>query len=221
MLCNDSANTAQKNGDRGKRTNDQARTRGIHSFEGTSAMSHWPQLQILRLPLLFVPVAFVPLSSNCLGPTSWGWTVWCSGSYTCLHRTSYKHGETETVSIVQQRFAGLRYTLVAHWANYHHITQYQPQGIGPKRSLDSSTPATSTKGDGGWRIRRWDRWPVADTPRKCVGPGFEPGRWSFFPCRHSSEQCFLNHDKASHMLCLRYPCTKSALFAYFNHIYCF
>ena len=31
-LCNDSGNTAQKNGDRGKRTSDRAQTRDLHSF---------------------------------------------------------------------------------------------------------------------------------------------------------------------------------------------
>ena len=117
-------------------------------------------------------------------------TVWCGGSYTCLHRTSYKHGKTEAVSIVHQRFAGSRYMLVTRWANYHHITQYKPQGVGPKWLLDSGTPATSTKGDEERRIHGWDRWLVVDAPRKSVCPGFEPGHWSFFPCRHSSEQCF-------------------------------
>ena len=42
----------------------------------------------------------------------------------------------------------------------------------------------------------WDRWLVAEAPRKSVGPGLEPGRWSFFPCCHSSEQCFQNHYRA-------------------------
>ena len=30
---------------------------------------------------------------------------------------------------------------------------------------------------------------VAEAPRKSVGPGFELGRWSFFSCRLSLEQC--------------------------------
>ena len=38
---------------------------------------------------------------------------------------------------------------------------------------------------------------MAEALRKSVGPGFEPGRWSFFPCRHSpSEQCLQNHYRA-------------------------
>ena len=37
---------------------------------------------------------------------------------------------------------------------------------------------------------------MAEAPRKSVGPRFELGRWSFFPCRHSSEQCFHNHYRA-------------------------
>ena len=37
---------------------------------------------------------------------------------------------------------------------------------------------------------------MAEAPRKSVRPRFEPGRWSFFPCRHSSEQCFQNHYRA-------------------------
>ena len=32
---------------------------------------------------------------------------------------------------------------------------------------------------------------VAEAPQKSVGPGFKPGRWSLFPCRHPSEQCIL------------------------------
>ena len=119
-----------------------------------------------------------------------------STSYTCLHRTSYKHSKTEAVSIVRQRYTGSRYTLVARWANYHHITQYQPQGVGPKRSLDSGTPATGTKGDGGRRICDWDWWLMSGAPQKCVGPGFKPGRCSFFPCHNFSEQCFQNQYRA-------------------------
>ena len=42
-------------------------------------------------------------------------------------------------------------------------------------------------------FRNWDRWLVAEAPRKSVGPRFEPGCWSFFPCCHSFEQCFQNH----------------------------
>ena len=56
----------------------------------------------------------------------------------------HKHGETEAVGIVHHSLAGSCYMPVTRWANYHHITQYQPRGIGPKQSLDSSTPATGT-----------------------------------------------------------------------------
>ena len=76
MLCNDSGNTAQKNGDRGKRTNDPGPT----LFCGASAMSHWSQPWILCPPLPSVLVAGVPLSSDRLGPilrleagTVWMW----------------------------------------------------------------------------------------------------------------------------------------------------
>ena len=33
-------------------------------------------------------------------------------------------------------------------------------------------------------------------PLKSVGPGFRPGHWSFFLCRHSSEQRSQNHYRA-------------------------
>ena len=77
--------------------------------------------------------------------------LWETTTSSCMHwcySVPSCNTHTEAVSVVHQRFAGSRYTLVAHWANYHHITQYQPRGVGPKRSLDSSTPATGTK-------RRW------------------------------------------------------------------
>ena len=48
-----------------------------------------------------------------------------------------------------------------------------------------------TKGDGGGRIRGWDRWLVAEAPQRSVGLRFELGRWSFFPCCHLSEQWIL------------------------------
>ena len=47
---------------------------------------------------------------------------------------------------------------------------------------------TSTKGDGERMIHDWHRCFVAEAPQKIVGPGFEPGRWSFLSCRHFSEK---------------------------------
>ena len=43
---------------------------------------------------------------------------------------------------------------------------------------------------------------VAEALRKSVGPGFELGRWSFFSCRFSPEQC-LQRDYYN-LLCI-YP----------------
>ena len=40
-------------------------------------------------------------------------TVWCGGSYTCLHRTSYKHGETDLYS----EFAAHQ-TLQVNWRQF-------------------------------------------------------------------------------------------------------
>ena len=37
---------------------------------------------------------------------------------------------------------------------------------------------------------------MAEAPWKSVAPGFEPGHWSLFPYRHSSEQCLQNHYRA-------------------------
>ena len=56
--------------------------------------------------------------------------------------------------------------------------------------------ATGTKGNGGQRIRNWDWWLMAEALRKSVGPRFELDCWSFFPCHHSSEQCFQDHYRA-------------------------
>ena len=41
---------------------------------------------------------------------------------------------------------------------------------------------------------------MAEAPQKSVGPGFELGRWSFFPCCHSSEQCFQESLQSTQLL---------------------
>ena len=68
MLCNDSGNTAEKNGNRGKRTSDRARTQNLHTFTG---VSHEPSVPAVNpsSPIALVLVAGVPLSSDrLLGP---------------------------------------------------------------------------------------------------------------------------------------------------------
>ena len=76
------------------------------------------------------------------------WAVQFKEIITAVHLLTknllHKHGETEAASTVHNRLAGSRYMLVALWAHYHHITQYQPWGVGPKWTLDSSTPATTS-----------------------------------------------------------------------------
>ena len=67
--------------------------------------------------------------------------------YLLLHNILQKHGKTEAASNVHRRLAGLRYTLVTHWAHYHHITQYQPRGIGMVAGLRHTCD---------WYIRQWE-----------------------------------------------------------------
>ena len=60
---------------------------------------------------------------------------------------------------------------------------------------------TGTKSNGGRRIRDWDRWLVAEAPRKRVGPRLEPGRWSFFPVAILLSSVSRNHHRAITIVC--------------------
>ena len=96
MLCNDSGNTAQKNGDRGKRNHDRALATPAYTELPTS-MARQRQL-----------------ASSTKGSR--------------VHATCWSPAEPTTATSHSNSLS---------------------RGVGPKQLLDSSTPATGTKGDGG------------------------------------------------------------------------
>ena len=51
----------------------------------------------------------------------------------------HKHAEMEAAGNIHHRLVGSCNMLVTPWAHYHYITQYQPQGTGPKWPLGSGT----------------------------------------------------------------------------------
>ena len=70
---------------------------------------------------------------------------------------------------------------------YHHSSPFTAYSL-PSLSLDHQYAFCSV-------MIPMGPWLVAEAPRKSVGPGFQPSRWSFSPCRHA-EQCFQNHYRA-------------------------
>ena len=139
-----SESTVQKNGDKGKRTSDRDRTQDLYSFAEL-------QPQAIYLVPAANPLSPIALCTICYVPYVFFWAM-DSENHTAQLATP-AHTEVlqalrESGRFVHHMLAGSPYTLVAHWTNYHHITQYQPRGVGPKRLLDSGTPVTGTQAIG-------------------------------------------------------------------------